>query len=454
MRNRCANIFAMPRCRPTIAALLPLLLTLGCAQVWYGKGGGISEQAKISDAYGNSVYLFGDIKPEDVAPVAPPTKLRPCCAFGSGLEVSVGKLPIHGFSLDNFRSPADLGHHNYDNGLISLGGSDGAMVSNEHNGLLYTCRAGFIDAAHVRDYADWMLFLTAWTAHHLETGGEILLSSEAGVRKVVLEPLPRSIIEQERVRGLSLALAEYVAFRLSVWHEIATWYGWSAIALFPERASAFSLEDLYSNLLGIKLVRSMVEVGGTTSEEMYNRNLDRWLAETLRRLGAIDAEYGVQIALALDGYWWDSTKRLPDPRLVMRRFMETGHEIRPWLASDAGSNEVDSILERVCARDKGRVTLGNPEKLGLNELSDWIRIEVDVDPEIENFDLPRPPSRIVTSDDFPEIIESIRQAARVEFGPGADVPSGDGAPTEPLRPPSHSNPFGPAAHPQSGPQTP
>ena len=158
-----------------------------------------------------------------------------------------------------------------------------------------------------------MLFLTGWVARQVETGGELTLPSEAGVRRVVMQPLPESVIRTERIRALSRALAEYIAFRLSIWHEIATWYGWSATALFPERASAFSLEDLYSNLLGIKIVRSMVEVGATSIEIQYNQNLDRWLAESLNRLGAVEAADGARLALALDGDCWASTRRLPDP---------------------------------------------------------------------------------------------------------------------------------------------
>jgi hypothetical protein len=88
--------------------------------------------------------------------------------------------------------------------------------------------------------------------------------------------------------------------------------------------------------LGIKIVRSMVEVGATSIEIQYNQNLDRWLAESLNRLGAVEAADGARIALALDGDCWASTRRLPDPRLLMRRNMEIGYEVRPWLAGNAG----------------------------------------------------------------------------------------------------------------------
>ena len=44
-----------------------------------------------------------------------------------------------------------------------------------------------------------------------------------------------------------------------------------AIPLFPEEASAFSLEDLYSNLLGIKLAGSLMYQGAVVSEASYKR---------------------------------------------------------------------------------------------------------------------------------------------------------------------------------------
>ena len=407
----------------TIAlALLGLALgTLGCADLWRGRGG-VHELAKMSDADGNAVYLFADIDPESVLVVPPPEKLRPCCAFGSGLGVSIGEIPLRGFSLDNVVSLDDLGRHNYDNGILSVGGSEGAVVSDETNGLLYTCHGGFIDTAHLRDYADWMMFFTTWVARHLETGGEIALSSEGGVRRVVLEPVPERVRRSHQVRGLALGLAEHVTFRLSIWHEIATWYGWSAIRLFPERASAFSPEDLYSNLLGVKIVRSMVEVGATGSEEQYNKNLDRWMREVLKRLGALDAESSIALARALDGSWWDSTKRLPDPSLVRRRYMEIGPEIRPWHAWESGSPEAVALVEELCPNARNPYVMGNPERLGATELSSLIRLEMEIDPELVGFPLPRPPSRIVTHDDFPAIVEQIRQAAYEEFGPDADRP--------------------------------
>jgi Protein of unknown function (DUF4056) len=45
------------------------------------------------------------------------------------------------------------------------------------------------------------------------------------------------------------------------WHEIAIWYGWANVPMFSERPSAFSPEDMYSNLLGIRIV-GLLSLGG------------------------------------------------------------------------------------------------------------------------------------------------------------------------------------------------
>lgn len=403
-------------------AAVHAITSTGCAQLWVGRGG-VVEQARMTDAHGESVYLFDDIDLDDIPDIETPERLRPCCAFGSGLQVSVGELPIHGFSLDNVRSADDIGQHNYNNGVISFGGSDGAMLSNERNGLVYTCRGGFIDSAHLRDYADWMLFFTVWFAKRLDTGGSIELSSEAGTRRITLAPVAPELIRTHRVRALSMKLARYVAFRLSIWHELATWYGWSSIPLFTERASAFSPEDLYSNILGIAIAQSVIEVGGVGSEEQYNQNMDDWIEEVLERMGAIPAEDGVRMAHALDGYWWDSKRRLPDPGLVKSRYMNLDYEIHPWTASLARSPEADAIVHEVCSDGADPIVFGNSEMVGPVPISSLVRFEIEIDPELTSFPIPRPPSRVVNQDDFPALIEAIRAAARIEFGPGADEPT-------------------------------
>lgn len=124
-----------------------------------------------------------------------------------------------------------------------------------------------------------------------------------------------------------------------MWHEIATWYGWSVISIFPEEASAFSPEDLYSNLLGIKLAGSLIYQGAVVSEASYNENMQGALQMILPRLGAQPAEVGQRAARAVDGQWWDARVALPDKRLVLRCNFDSGISSSPWLVQQAARQQ-------------------------------------------------------------------------------------------------------------------
>ena len=54
-------------------------------------------------------------------------------------------------------------------------------------------RAGFVDMAHLRLWADFTIFLAAWVGAHLESGGTLAIRDEAGQRRIVLAP--RSMVK-------------------------------------------------------------------------------------------------------------------------------------------------------------------------------------------------------------------------------------------------------------------
>ena len=66
--------------------------------------------------------------------------------------------------------------------------------------------------------------------------------------------------------------------------------------------------------------------------------------------------------------------------------------------------------------------------LGTQPLASFLRLEVAVDTRFEAFPLPNGPSRIMSDQDFAEVVSRIRDEALVEFGPGADVLRGDSLP--------------------------
>ena len=366
-----------------------------------------------------------DINAVDIPVVPPPISLRPCCAFGAGLQVKVGKVPVPGVELGNIIDPDKIGPHGYDNGLVSLNAADSrGLVNRENDGLVYTCRGGFIDTAHVRQHADATFFLITAIGRKFDTGGSISLPDEGGRITVLLNPISEQMLQRHGRKLLTLKAAQWVAFELSVWHEIATWYGYASIKAFPEKISAFSPEDIYSNLLGIKICGGILMNKGASSESDYNRSMDAWLKRVLERLQVLSKEDSIEAMQLVDGHWWDSTRRIPDWKLTLRRNMDVGTEIFPWLATEASGLDEEKMNSFEACRDAATpLVLRNPDGFEGIEFSDKLTVEIELDDKLAAaIPLPNPPSPIITQADFPGIIAAIRSENAAEFGPGADVP--------------------------------
>jgi hypothetical protein len=358
-----------------------------------------------------------DLLPQEIPVVPLKEHLRPCCAFGYDLRPELSVIPIPGIALRNVTSANALGPHRYDGGVVSLERDDDQQRSDEANGLVYTCHGGFVDIAHVRDYADWTMFLAPTLARIMETGGRVRLPSEGARREVVLNPVPSAWIEGMGRRRLAVALAEWLSFQLSIWHEIATWYGWSAIWLFPERASAFSPEDLYSNALGVRLAGAVITMRAASTDKTYERTFDRWLQAALSQLGSVDALGAKAAADQVDGVWWDSQRRVPDERLVERRAMDISMPLLPWTVGRRGKAARAWEAES-CPLGAQPRALRIADALGEIRLSELATLEIGLDSAFRA----RMPNRdgVVTEADFPEIVAAIRAEARQEFGPRAD----------------------------------
>ena len=368
--------------------------------------------------------LDRDLTPAEIAAVPVRTNLRPCCAFGTHLQASLGPVPVPLFSLGNIIGLDEVGPHKYDSGAFATGGSSKKNAfAKENNALIYTCRGGFIDTAHVRDYADWTMFWTAAIARASETGTTVELPSEGGRRRVVIRALPPQLVERYGLRRVAVSMAQWLAFELSIWHEIATAYGWASIELYPEYVSAFSPEDLYSNLLGIKIAGGLLfQPGAAATDSLYDQNMDRWLHETLAYLQPVDADAGKAAAMLVDGVWWNSKARLPDPGLVLRRNYDIGDEIAPWLISQAyTSPAMQAWVDRECHGAERPLVLRRQDSLHGARFSDLLTFEIDVDVP-DHFPFPRPGSTRITQDDFPLVVQDVRRRNVARFGPEADRP--------------------------------
>jgi hypothetical protein len=302
-------------------------------------------------------------------------------------------------------------------------GSQGEIVSEERNGLVFTCRGGFIDTAHVRDYADWTIYLGSKIFEQLSYGSTIELSNEGGKRRIVIEKVdPEFLRTHDRV-ALTMAIAQWLAVQLSIWHEVATWYGGSSFPGFPEKASAFSPEDLYSNVLGTKIAVATAYAGAARSETLYERSADAWLRAAVGYLGPASKKAATEAMQSLDGVWWQSGLRLPDPRVLLRRDISIGETFTPWLVPKSRASEaLSALVLRECGGWQSPVSLSIPSSFDGTPLRTLAMLELQVDPAIASqppFDALGP---FVTQDDLPVILAAIRDQNRREFGVDADRP--------------------------------
>jgi hypothetical protein len=418
---QCAALGCGSAIRLILAALLAL--TAGCAKPprWAGRDKPSTADAAIllESKAGQSAR---NLLQEEVPEIPIRERLRPCCAFGTGLKVRVGAVPVPGFRIGNIIGPEEVGPHTYDSGAMTRSSQAGTsgFRHREGNGLLYTCRGGFIDTAHVRDYVDWTTYLGSALARSLSTGTTIEFPDEGGQRRIVSQPISQDAIDRHGIARIAAPMAQWIGFQLSIWHEIATWFGWSWTKTFPETASSFSPEDLYSNILGVKLFAALVPRSSARTEYLYNSTVDGWLEVVLEHLDPVPKSVGVEAMRSVDQHWWDSSRRLPDKELTLRRHFDIDEQVTPWLVSVGPAAE---SLREICGDNPRPVTISIPDGIMGLKFSDWVSLQIEVD---DNLAAQAPFTEIgrsVTQADFPRIIEAIREQNRKEFGPGADQPN-------------------------------
>jgi hypothetical protein len=208
-----------------------------------------------------SLSLFAKA-PKDVNLKNPPRRIiRTCCSFG--VNVKVVGVPF--IKYTEVTSPELIGAHKY------LGNKA------ENNGIIYTHKGGFIDMGHLRDIADFTAFLYLYIQKERQKGVFSLKLGNEGGMKTLNFNMPENLTDEDVVY-----LAGKIAYDLSVWHEISTSYGASFIPLLPERYSSFSVEDAYSNLLGVHLGMQSI-----LSDGEYEMEMTKNVRVTLGNLDAV-----------------------------------------------------------------------------------------------------------------------------------------------------------------------
>lgn len=246
--------------------------------------------------------------------------IRTCCSFGTEMQL----FAIPGVKLTETTSIEKIGPHHY------LGDAS------EENGIIYSRRGGFIDMAHLRDQSDWTAYLYTQILENKKKGSlSIVLGREGGEKNL-------NVIIPSNLNNLDLIhLAGKIAYDLSVWHEIATWFGASTIPFVPERYSSFSIEDPYSNLLGVT-----IGIQALQSELPYEQAVTLIIKKYLKDLDAVSNEAETFLAMeAVRDIWWTRDKKLPSSKVLLQRQLQVYPCLKPWLVPGWSSeNQTSSEL--------------------------------------------------------------------------------------------------------------
>lgn len=241
----------------------------------------------------------------------PPRIIRTCCMFGSKVGIAV----LSFVKLTEVTSLDRMGSHHY------LG------KPSENNGIIYTKEGGFIDAGHMRDQADWTAYL--YSLMRQERYRECIflkLGYEGGNKRLSIS-VPPDLSDDDL-----LLLAGRMAYDLSLWHEIATWFGVRSVPLVSEQFSSFSVEDSYSNLLGVSLGMEAVK-----SDLSYDKAMTRLVSEKLNALKVVRNETETLQAMEMvRDLWWTRKARMPSTRVQIARLTSLYDTIVPMLIPDTG----------------------------------------------------------------------------------------------------------------------
>ena len=407
---------------------LAALLATGCRGASWTVGPDVIAPARrVAEALGDpTAPPLETLDPGSIPRLDPPRNVRPCCSFGMDQRVVYQGVEIPGYRKGNVTSPDDLGHHEYDHGFVAVRPNDRALDV-ERNGLVYTCRGGFVDTAHVRDYADMTFFLGLRIAELLPRGGMIPIPGDGALRVVTVRPAPEQTVAQVGRFRVAARLAEHAAWQLSIWHEIASWYGVKSTPGFSEKVSTFSPEDLYSNAIGVKVGAALIDGRIPVTRDDYNVAMDVWLRAVLERLGAVPAPATRSVIAALDGRWWDSKRPLPDTKLVLRRDLDITPPIDPWRAGDAlSAEEIPATLRALCEGAGAVLPLSVSDAVGSLRIADLVTVEIQ--PEAwataARFPFLDEARRTFTSSEYGQIMKALRARMQEELGEGFDRPGG------------------------------
>lgn len=284
--------------------------------------------------FDNSSGEIWSLNLRDTRSIDIPVSVRPCCAFGNDQKVKVGAVKVPFYEQANTLDIYGLGMHAFDGGIIALQKNQlSGRQSFENNGIIYTRRGGFIDTAHVRDSADLTVALFFKIFPRLGESFTLELHPELGPRDIVFRETDVSHLNSRRRWLLAANLSARLAYQLAEAHEIAQWHGYRSFTLWSEELSAYSPEDIYSNMMGARLAMALIVRNLAQNKTMFNQNMTLWFKAGMKELEPVSKKKTQAMLDIVDGSWWQSNKPMPEKFMLLKRHYNLGSTQAPNLVS-------------------------------------------------------------------------------------------------------------------------
>ncbi|MHC4293791.1 MAG: DUF4056 domain-containing protein [Planctomycetota bacterium] len=179
----------------------------------------------------------------------------------------------------------------------------------EENGIIYTCQAGHVDIAHVRNNADWTAHLSAIVYDNLRrnnTSFDFKVENDSIYHVELKYPdnwqTYSPVAKYRAMKDVSIGLGQYFTYIASIWHEMITWFGYKSRGIYSEFHSAFSWEDSFSNVLGSSLgVLALLD-----NLHSYDEAMTILLHQQIENFEPQSSDVAREVTQQLEGQWISS----------------------------------------------------------------------------------------------------------------------------------------------------
>jgi len=183
----------------------------------------------------------------------------------------------------------------------------GENAAKKQRGIAYTCKAGNIDQAHVRKYAEWTEYFAKKSSTNLKNKNNkfSFKGREPGEYNIsLIYPSNwKNLNENKReeiVKNTSIEIGQNLAYTMSIWHETLTYLGYSTYSFIPEFNSAFSWEDRFSDTFGCYVGGLALQKGGK-----FQKALQSILNKEYNRLDVQPLKVTKQSIKNIKGDWFN-----------------------------------------------------------------------------------------------------------------------------------------------------